>query len=98
MNRLKDIGCNQRLNSSLKGKSMTRLRSNIPAGKTRVIGVDLFDHGDYLVGDYDDQSQALQIAGDHNARRRGQMDDIYYVYNDQGEYLRANLGAVKVSP
>ena len=77
---------------------MTTLRSNIPLGKTRVIGVDLFDHGDYVVGDYDNKADALKIARGRNSKRKGSMDDIYYVYNDKGEYLHPSLGQVGVSP
>lgn len=77
---------------------MTQLRSNIPLGKTRVIGVDLFDGGDYILDDYDTKDKALQVAAERNSRRKGSMDDIYYVYNDKGEYLHPNLGHVKVSP
>lgn len=70
-----------------------------PKGKTRIVGVDLFDHGDYLVGDYDSQGEAFRIADEHNKKRSGSMDDVYYVYNDAGAYIRGN-GAVgqKVSP
>ena len=75
---------------------MTTLRSNIPSGKTRVIGVDLFDHEDYLVGDHDDRNQAFKIADDHNNARSGSMDDVYYVYDDQGKYLRGNEAVGKL--
>lgn len=61
-----------------------------PAGKTRVIGLDLFDLADYLVGDYDTQEEAFRIADERNKKRSGSMDDVYYVYNDQGQYIRGN--------
>lgn len=61
-----------------------------PAGKTRVVGIDLFSHEDYLVGDYDSPEQAFKIADDHNAERSGEMDDVYYVYDDEGTYVRGN--------
>jgi|GEM_PF-5345755 len=48
-----------------------------PQGKTRVVGVDLFDHGDYLVKDCDTQSEAFEIADNHNCKRSGSMDDVY---------------------
>ncbi len=73
---------------------MTTLRY----GKTRVIGVDLFDHEDYIVGDYNEKNEALEVARNKNHARRGSMDDIYYVYNDKGEYLHPDLGTTKVSP
>lgn len=61
-----------------------------PLSKTRVVGVDLFDHEDYLVGDFDSQDEAFQKADDHNKARSGSMDDVYYVYDDQGNYIRGN--------
>jgi hypothetical protein len=60
------------------------------AGKFRIIGVDLFSHEDYLVGDYDSQPEAFKIADEYNTRRSGSMDDIYYVYDDRGKYIRGN--------
>ena len=70
-----------------------------PAGKTRVIGVDLFDHGDYLVKDYDSQQEAFGVADEHNSQRSGSMDDVYYVYDEQGKYIRGNEAVgQKVSP
>ena len=59
-----------------------------PAGKTRVVGVDLFDHEDYLVDDYESRDEAFKIADDHNAKRTGSMDDVYYAYDDQGTHIR----------
>lgn len=67
---------------------MTALRENIPAGKTRVIGVDLFDHTDYLVQDCNTEKEAFDLADAHNGKRTGSMDDVYYVYDDQGRYVR----------
>jgi hypothetical protein len=32
----------------------------------------------------------LKVADDNNTKRSGSMDDIYYVYDDQGTYIRAN--------
>lgn len=61
-----------------------------PTGKTRVVGVDLFDHDDYLVGDYDSRDEAFRVADEHNTRRSGSMDNIYYVYDDEGHYIRGN--------
>lgn len=68
-------------------------------GKTRVIGVDLFAHEDYLVGDYDTPEEAFSVADKHNEARSGSMDDVYYVYNDRGMYIRGNEAiGQKVSP
>ena len=61
-----------------------------PAGKVRIVGIDLFDRTDYLVGDYEDKSTAFQIADEHNENRSGSMDDVYYVYDDKGIYIRGN--------
>ena len=78
-----------------------RTELKAPAGKTRVVGVDLFDHGDYLVGDYDTQEEAVNVADANNNGRKGSMDDVYYVYNDQGNRVSASRDALKrvgVSP
>jgi hypothetical protein len=70
-----------------------------PAGKFRVVVVDLFSHEDYLVQDYDSQEEAFKIADEHNTKRRGSMDDVYYVYDDHGTYIRGNEAVgQKVSP
>jgi len=66
----------------------TELRA--PKGKIRVVGVDLFSHEDYLVGDYGSSETAFQIADEHNKKRAGSMDDVYYVYDDEGNYIRGN--------
>jgi hypothetical protein len=61
-----------------------------PAGKTRVIGVDLFSHEDYLVKDCDTQEEAFSLADETNIKRKGAMDHVYYVYDDKGRYIRGN--------
>ena len=61
-----------------------------PAGKTRVVGVDLFDHDDYLVRDYDSREEAFHVVDEHNSKRSGSMDDVYYAYDDTGLYVRGN--------
>lgn len=67
---------------------MTKLRDGIPRGKTRVIGVDLFAHEDYVVKDCDTRAEAFDLADKHNSKRSGSMDDVYYVYDDTGGYIR----------
>ena len=67
---------------------MTGLRSNIPAGKTRVIYVDLFSHEDGVVKDCDTQDEAFELADERNKQRSGSMDTVYYVYDDKGNYIR----------
>lgn len=64
------------------------IRQNIPVGKFRVIGCDPFDHSDYVVKDCDTQDEAFKLADEHNSKRTGSMDDVRYVYNDKGDYLR----------
>ncbi|MFH0873267.1 MAG: hypothetical protein V1846_00250 [Candidatus Komeilibacteria bacterium] len=76
--------------ATLKEVPMTSLRSGIPRGKTRVIGVDLFEGGDYLVGDYDNPQDAFDVADDHNKKRTGPMNDVYYVYDEKGNYIHGN--------
>lgn len=61
-----------------------------PSGKFRVVGVDLFDHGDYLIDDYGTRGEAFNVADKHNKARTGSMDDVYYVYDDKGKYIRGN--------
>jgi len=61
-----------------------------PQGKFRVIGVDLFSHDDYLVKDCDTKKEAFDIADARNKKRTGEMDDVYYVYDDRGTYIRGN--------
>lgn len=70
-----------------------------PQGKFRIVGVDLFEHTGYLVGDYPNSDEAFAVADGHNKKRTGAMADVYYVYDDKGNYLRGNE-AVKqeVSP
>lgn len=64
------------------------ITQNIPAGKFRVIGIDLFDKTDYLIKDCDTQDEAFERADVRNRQRTGSMDDVFYVYNDQGKFLR----------
>lgn len=52
-----------------------------PKGKFRVIGVDTFDGGDWIVGDYRDKEEAFK-----NATVTQQME-IRYVYNDKGQRI-----------
>ncbi|MBI2439182.1 MAG: hypothetical protein HYV45_01090 [Candidatus Moranbacteria bacterium] len=61
-----------------------------PSGQTRVVGVDLFAKEDYLVGDFDSKDKAIKKADAHNKKRLGPMDDVYYVYNDRGQYIHGN--------
>ena len=69
-------------------REVNDLELKAPAGKFRVVGVDWFSHEDYLTGDYASEAEAYKVAGDHNTKRSGSMDDVYYVDDDQGTYLR----------
>jgi hypothetical protein len=52
---------------------MIRMGQNVqlaaPAGRFRVVGVDLFSHEDYVVGDYEHQEDAFEVADAHNIKR-----------------------------
>lgn len=78
---------------------MAKIKLKAPRGKTRIIGVDLRGHNDYLVGDYNNKNDAFRVADEYNKKRSDPMDDIYYVYDDAGIYIRGNeeIGQ-KVSP
>ena len=66
------------------------VRRNIPTGKFRVICVDLFSREYVVIKDCDTKEEAFKIADEHNSRRSGPMSDVFYVYNDQGYYIRGN--------
>lgn len=53
-----------------------------PAGKFRVVGVDTFDGGDWVQGDFGSREAAVQCAQAHG----GQMTRMY-VYDDRGNRL-----------
>jgi hypothetical protein len=53
-----------------------------PKGKYRVIGVDTFDGGDWLEGDFDTKEEAVL----HAKARGGEMTKMY-VYDDRGRYV-----------
>lgn len=78
----------------------SELRKNIPEGKTRIVAVDLFSHDEYIVGDYDKRAEALKVGHRHNRKRKGSMDDVYYVYDDKGDIIDYDtvLDEVGVSP
>jgi hypothetical protein len=76
---------------------MTDLRA--PSGKFRVIIVDLFSHEDGVVGDFASREEAFSLADEHNRKRVDAMEDVFYVYDDQGRYLRgAEAVGGKVAP
>ena len=92
------VGCNRAADNG-KARRGHIVELKAPAGKFRVVGVDLFSHEDYLKGDYASQAEAYKVADDHNTKRSGSMDDIYYVYDDQGTYIRGNEAVgQKISP
>jgi hypothetical protein len=53
-----------------------------PEGKYRVIGVDTFDGGDWLQGDFDTKEAALACA-----RSKGGNMTIMHVYDDHGRHV-----------
>ncbi len=53
-----------------------------PKGKFRLIGVDTFDGGDWVVGDYKSLSIASEMANNETA---GKQMLKMYVYDDLGE-------------
>jgi hypothetical protein len=69
-----------------------------PKGEFRVVGVDLFSHEDYLVGDYPKKEDAISVADGNNNRRTSSMDDVYYVYDDEGQNVNTVKSKFKVSP
>jgi hypothetical protein len=76
---------------------MTELRA--PRGRFRVIYVDLFSHEDGVIGDFATREEAFVCADEHNRRRVDPMEDVFYVYDDRGRYLRgAEAVGGKVSP
>lgn len=59
-----------------------------PPGRFRVIGHDLFEHADYLVGDYATLAQAEQEARARAAKPNAiptSGSDLFFVYDDAGD-------------
>ena len=82
------------------GSKYSKMDSELkaPQGKTRVVGVDLFSHEDYVVGDYNTRQEAINVAEQNNQARTVSIADIYYVYDDSGLYVPSNLGSTPVRP
>jgi hypothetical protein len=40
------------------------------------------------VKDCDTRAEAFELADKKNQTRKGQLEDVYYVFNDRGEYIR----------
>lgn len=53
-----------------------------PKGKFRVIGVDTFDGGDWVQGDFDTKEEALACA-----RAKGGNMTKMHVYDDTGRHI-----------
>lgn len=53
-----------------------------PKGKFRVVGVDTFDGGDWVEGDFDSREAAIA----HANSRGGQMTKMH-VYDDTGRHI-----------
>jgi hypothetical protein len=72
----------------MSGWLKSKLRQGVPQGKNRVIGVDLFAFEEYLVKDCASRAEAFDLADGKNKSRKDRLEDVYYVYNDRGEYIR----------
>lgn len=66
-------------------------RLSAPVGKFRVIGIDLFSHEDYLIADCASEQEAFGVADEKNKERENTMGDVYYVYDDEGNFLRGDV-------
>lgn len=61
---------------------MPSSRHTAPNGKFRVIGVDTFDGGDWVVGDFKTKEKALK-----KARKKGGTMTKMHVYDDTGKHV-----------
>lgn len=55
-----------------------------PPGKYRVVGVDTFDHTDWISGDFDTEKQAIDHADEQVIDE--EMLKMH-VYNDKGKHI-----------
>jgi hypothetical protein len=55
-----------------------------PKGKFRVVGVDTFDGGDWIQGDYPTKAKAIEVAND-----KGGTMTMMYVYDTKGRYIHS---------
>ncbi len=55
---------------------------NAPTGKFRVVGVDTFDGGDWVAGDFDTREEAITYAD-----KKGAVMLVMHVYDDKGEHI-----------
>lgn len=53
-----------------------------PKGKFKVIGVDTFDGGDWVVGIFSDKNKAIE-----KANSQGGIMSITYIYDDNGNQV-----------
>lgn len=60
-----------------------------PKGKFRVVARDMLSHKYCFVGDYDSKPKACQIAEQGNNDRIRFVDDVYFVYDDEGRLIQA---------
>lgn len=54
-----------------------------PKGKFRIIGVDTFDGGDWVEGDFDTLDQAIEHV---NEKTKGEQMLMMHVYDDTGSH------------
>lgn len=67
---------------------LENLREGVPAGKFRVIRIDQLSDKEFLIKDCD-RNEAFEIADEYNKTRICVSQDVYYVYDDEGELLRS---------
>lgn len=53
-------------------------------GKFRLVGVDTFDHGDWVVGDYETLAEALKVADE---KTNGQQMLMMHIYDKNGKHV-----------
>ena len=63
-----------------------------PEGKYKVIGIDKFDGGDWVQGEYDSAKEAVGAARNFTKREVAGATDssiatVYYAYDPKGRYL-----------
>lgn len=59
------VGARSKVGTAPLAKEVYNVVLKAPAGKFRVVGVDLFSHEDYLKGDYASEAEAYEVADDH---------------------------------
>lgn len=87
---------NQKLNWFLKNARRNQIKNmhssikwKAPENQFRVIGVRFRGEREaYLIKDCDTKEQALKIFESHDLRRNHPLDDIFFIFNDQGGCIK----------